>query len=286
MNVNKVKHLAQLIIDLQSTERKFYLVFTTVAFAFLFVIVFEPFGIHTDGSKNADDIFVEISIAMVVAFATLLISQFALRDLFRIKAFTIFSSILWFVFESVLVAAAWTLLDVIQNNSTENLFEHGVNNLLLFILITFIPYSLYISYIVITDRFKQLKTDKLANPNQSQQNRTFSIPDENAKTQLLVNEYNLLYIQSADNYLEVLYLKDNAVDKTLIRNSIKAVEGIFEGSSVLRCHRSFIVNTAQIELAKKEGSGYLLHLKHVTDRPIPVSKSYQSEIRKVLANQP
>ncbi len=283
MKIEKTKQLFQKNINLQSSERKFYLVFAMIAFAFVFVHIFEPFGIYINHSSTAEDIFVEISIAMFVAFVVLLVSQFALRELFKIRNFSVTTAILWFGFEAILVASAWTLLDIIEHNSAQNTLEYWTTNLIFYILVMFIPYSLYLIYIAVIDRFKELKSVNETKPTSTNEVREFTITDETSKTHLTLTENNLLYIQSANNYLEIHYLKEGLPNKQLIRNSIKAIEAIFADSKVIRCHRSFMVNTAQIELAKKAGSSYQLQLKKLENTQIPVSKSYQSELKKYLS---
>ncbi len=282
MNTDKLKNIKRIIINLQSTERKFYLVFTMVVFAFVFVHIFEPFGMYINHSSTTEDIFVEISIAMIVAFVVLLVSQFALRELFKIKKISVITAILWFGFEAILVASAWTLLYIIEHNSVQNILEDWTTNLLFYILVMLIPYSLYLIYIAVTDRFKELKSAQEKKQTSTNEVREFTITDETSKTHLTLNENNLLYIQSANNYLEIHYLKEGVPNNQLIRNSIKAIETIFAGSKIIRCHRSFMVNTSQIELAKKAGSSYQLQLKKLENIQIPVSKSYQSELKKYL----
>ncbi len=281
--MGKTKQLFQKTINLQSSKRKFYLVFAMVAFAFVFVHVFEPFGIYINHSSTAEDIFVEISIAMLVAFVVLLVSQFALRELFKIKIFSIITAILWFGLEAILVASSWTLLDIIKNNSVHHIFENWTTNLILYALLMLIPYSLYLIYIAVIDKFKELKSVNETKQTSTNEVREFTITDETSKTHLTLNENNLLYIQSANNYLEIHFLKEGLPNKQLIRNSIKAIETIFTYSKIIRCHRSFMVNTSQIELAKKVGSSYQLQLKKLENIQIPVSKSYQSELKKCLS---
>ncbi len=279
----KPDYIKQITINLQSTERKFYLVFAMVAFAFVFVHIFEPFGIYINHSSTAENVFIEISIAMIVAFVVLLVSQFALRELFKVKVFSVSTALLWFVFEAILVASAWTLLHIIEHNSVQNIFENWTTNLLFYILVMFIPYSLYLIYIAVIDRFKELKLAQETKQTSTNEVREFTITDETSKTHLTLTENNLLYIQSANNYLEIHYLKEGLPNKQLIRNSIKAIEAIFTGSKIIRCHRSFMVNTSQIELAKKVGSSYQLQLKNLENTQISVSKSYHSELKKHLS---
>ena len=58
---------------------------------------------------------------------------------------------------------------------------------------------------------------------------------------------NILYIESADNYIEVYYLDEGHVKTVLIRNTLKTIDSIFKNSSLKRCHRSYMVNIDRIK---------------------------------------
>ena len=57
---------------------------------------------------------------------------------------------------------------------------------------------------------------------------------------LSIKHSNLLYIESADNYVQIWYLNKGVVTKFMLRNTLKAMEETFEGTNVLRCHRSYM----------------------------------------------
>ncbi len=146
----------------------------------------------------------------------------------------------------------------------------------------FLPYFLYINYVYNKDVIKRLEHDNLTNTPKDKLIQNITIKDENDSIKLLLITEDLLFIQSADNYVEVNFMKEGLVTKTLLRNSIKKLEPIFVNSSIMRCHRSYIVNTENVAYAKKTLTGFDLKLNHVSKLTIPVSKSYISEFRKFL----
>jgi len=279
--LSSLKSHIQAEIDLSSKKRRLHLVLFSVIFSFFFVNIFEPFGFYNNESITQGEVFVEIAIAMLAALVMLLLSQFALREIFNIKRFVFSTLIAWFFLEALLVTATWILLEYIEDGAIASMSTTLINNFLQYVLIFFIPYFLYAGYVYLTD--KATASQQFASGQQESIKNEFVITDENNKTQLIVQLENLLFAQSADNYVEVHYLKDGVVEKQLIRNSIKQIESVFDQSPVIRCHRSYIVNTTQIELAKKTSSGYKLRLKHTEFGEIPVSKSYMSELAKFLA---
>lgn len=97
---------------------------------------------------------------------------------------------------------------------------------------------------------------------------------ENGKDVLQLNFADLLYIESADNYCEVVFLKNNAVTKHLIRASLKLLESQIKFSFIIRCHRSYIVNLKQVEHIKGNAQGYKMDFKYGPPYTVPVSRNY------------
>jgi DNA-binding LytR/AlgR family response regulator len=144
----------------------------------------------------------------------------------------------------------------------------------------FPPYFFYVGYIHIKDVIKNLESERIANQPIDIPLQNITIKDENEIVKLILKTEDLLFIQSADNYVEVNFLENGVLSKSLLRNSIKKLETTFINTSIVRCHRSFIVNTHNIVLSKKTSSGFNLILNQVSELTIPVSKSYISEINK------
>jgi hypothetical protein len=276
--LKQIRKYIQTDIDINSTNRKFYLVAFSVFTAFIFLNFFEPFGLYYNESISQEEVFIELSIAMTLAFVVLLLSQFVIRVLFKLNKFNIVSLFFWFLLEAVLVASVWLVFEVLDRDFTGNLLTVWFDNLLAYILIMILPYFLYVSYIHIKDVIKKLEIE-----NKSELNyiKDISLKDENEIVKLVLKTENLLFIQSADNYVEVNFIENGTVTKTLLRNSIKNLETTFINTPIIRCHRSFIVNTNNIELAKKTSSGFKLKLNQVSELTIPVSKSYISEFNKL-----
>ncbi|WP_027076310.1 LytR/AlgR family response regulator transcription factor [Maribacter antarcticus] len=279
--MKRIRKYIQSDIDLNSTNRKFYLVAFTVFTAFVFLNFFEPFGLYYEGSITKEDVFIELFIAMTLAFVVLLLSQFVIRVLFNINRFTVISLFFWFLLEAVFVASIWFVFEVLDKDFIGNLITVWFDNLLAYVLIMFPPYFLYVSYIHIKDVIKNLENENITNKSVEKILPDITLKDENEIVKLVLKTENLLFIQAADNYVEVNFLENGVLSKSLLRNSIKKLEPTFMNTPIIRCHRSFIVNTSNIELAKRTSSGFNLKLNQVSELTIPISKSYISEFNKV-----
>jgi hypothetical protein len=278
--LKRIRRYIQSDIDINSTNRKFYLVAFSVFTAFVFLNFFEPFGLYYEGSITKEDVFIELFIAMTLAFVVLLLSQFVVRVLFKLNRFTIISLFLWFLLEAVFVASVWFVFEVLEKDFTGNIITVWFENLLAYLLIMFPPYFLFVSYIHIKDVIKNLENENSTHKSIEKIVPDITLKDENEIVKLVLKTQNLLFIQAADNYVEVNFLENGVLSKSLLRNSIKKLEPTFMDTPIIRCHRSFIVNTNNIELAKKTSSGFSLKLIQTSELTIPVSKSYISEFNK------
>lgn len=95
---------------------------------------------------------------------------------------------------------------------------------------------------------------------------------ENRKEHFQLRPENLLYIKSADNYVEIFHRNNQFVDKRLLRKSLKTIEVDYSMKNILkRCHRSYLVNPSNIDNIHKTATKIELN---INGDKIPVSKKY------------
>ncbi len=107
------------------------------------------------------------------------------------------------------------------------------------------------------------------------------IPTENKEEDFEVEADNLLYIQAADNYLEIIFLENQSISKKLIRNTLKSISEIVEKDfpQFFRCHKSYLINLHQVKHISGNAQGYKLHLFY-GEELIPVSRKNNSIIKQ------
>lgn len=84
---------------------------------------------------------------------------------------------------------------------------------------------------------------------------------------------DVLYIEAADNYVSVYFMKNGRLSKELLRNTLKNTEKNLSGKGFQKCHRSYLVNTRKVTGWKKSGRNYLL-LFGAACQSVPVSRLY------------
>ena len=107
--------------------------------------------------------------------------------------------------------------------------------------------------------------------------------DEQKRLKLVVSSEAVLYIEAEENYVHIVHLDGGRVKDFELRSSMRALEEILQRHGLVRCHRSYFVNAAHVELLKKDANGYALaQLDQEGAKGIPVSKKYYDSIVALL----
>ena len=109
-------------------------------------------------------------------------------------------------------------------------------------------------------------------------NGIIRITPETTKSDMLeLDLADFLFAVSDNNYTTVFYLKKNKLENQLLRLSLKNLEYQLKAfNTMIRCHRSYIVNKSRIK--KFSGNARSLNLElEGYDKPIPVSRSFPKE---------
>jgi len=113
-------------------------------------------------------------------------------------------------------------------------------------------------------------------------NKSIEFISETGAENLTLLIAEIIFIQSADNYVEIVYMDADSFKKTLIRNTLKNIElQIKPYSNFIRCHRSCIVNMHFIEKLHQDYSSHWITIKGYQER-IPVSRQYLLKLREAL----
>jgi DNA-binding LytR/AlgR family response regulator len=113
-------------------------------------------------------------------------------------------------------------------------------------------------------------------------NKTIDIISENSTETFSLLIAEVVFVRSADNYVEIVYKEGEHFKKKLIRNTLKNIEQqIKQYSNFIRCHRICIVNLYFIEKLNKNYSSHWLTIKGFEEQ-IPVSRQYLLKLKESL----
>lgn len=117
-------------------------------------------------------------------------------------------------------------------------------------------------------------------------NETLQISTASKTEHLTLDPHSFVYAESEGNYLMVYQICNNKLAKKLVRMTITDFEKIFKDhSSIIRVHRSFIINIRYIRRAEGNTKGYTLTMEQ-GDTRIPVSRANSSRFAELYKSYP
>lgn len=271
---------------LEITRFKILYSFGIWIFCYLFLYIFEPFGLY-----NLSGLY-KLKLISLYVFSGLLISVihlFWLQNII-IKKYTLRNTILWISWITFLTSISSSIINDITSNQGHFHIVGFIIYMGIIFGITIIPMSLLILGHYIYTIKKQIKITSQINRKILEEDaipictETITIVASNKRENVSLQINDFLYISSADNYIDVYYLEGNAIKHNLLRNTLNNAEKqVSNSKSIHRCHKSYIVNIGVIDSVLGNASGYKLKLKE-TDKLIPVSNKYREDFFKVLKN--
>lgn len=262
---------------LDKKEDRYLLIIVVFVFSVIFLNIFQPFNISRWYSDLGFIQFLRLSSYGFVIAIVFLFTQFPLRKIFNLQEFKIKSYLFWLVIEIALINLVYIFL---YGNPIGNFMNDLGFSLKYTLLSIWLPYSfaiLIVYYKNQRDEITSLKT----NATKPTEKRLIVFKDENGKIKFSVQSKDLLLLESTDNYVSVFYILENKVQRKLLRNSLKNMEEILKENDIVRCHRSFMVNPANVEFMQKDGKKLNIKIKHF-DKSIPVSEKYSSPFLSFL----
>ena len=89
---------------------------------------------------------------------------------------------------------------------------------------------------------------------------------------------SFLFASAEGNYCTLFFLENQQLQRKLLRLNMKNLEGQFQAyPSVIRCHRSYLINKEKIRQMKGNARSLILKLEGYQGE-IPVSRAYSKEM--------
>ncbi|MES2516348.1 MAG: LytTR family DNA-binding domain-containing protein [Bacteroidota bacterium] len=275
--------------------KEVYSNFIIACFVSLFLIVFEPFGIsiwETNHKLLKLIGFGCVSFISILLFR--LISHFLIKKNKPEETWTVWKEIVALTLVVVVIAFGnlcySNFIRISHFGFKELSFALIATSLLAFFPITANITLKYNRFVILNQKdaalmetevmeFQQRQVvDILAKELPRTELKMLSLLSENEKEKIELEPDRLFYIESADNYSNIVYFKDQKVVKHLIRGSLKRIEAQIDIPHIIRCHRSYIVNLKQIEHIKGNAQGYKIEFKKELSDTVSVSRNYSKTL--------
>ena len=284
------------------TEKKniVSLIIFTTAFALVFINIYAPFGIRTFLRINPDwelmgikefitlnrewELLIMSSAITLTGVLVVVIRRVIMYHKVKKGArLSVLHYIEWVGVEILSMALFYTLYEMFFIPEHRPIFMAFRKSLLNTSLVLLLPYALMWLYFSWRDKDKQLQA--LTNPSETVSPKIM-IPfkDEKGVLRISLKPSDLLYLQGSDNYITLHYNTPSKPSKFLLRSTLKKLEGDLDNTSIIRCHRSYMVNIEKVKVVRKDKDGLILDLDSASPIEIPVSRTYMNDVLQAFGH--
>ena len=244
-------------------------------FIFLFLFIFRPFGLSQIIPLKL--LLVTLGFGLVTIFV-LFIYKYLLDPVFIKGNWTFGKSILWDILVASSIGSA-NYFYVIMIFPQEFLLKYLLYFIWTAILVGIIPVT--IGYIVAFNRIYKTALEKVAVvPSDILWKSEVVIKAGNPKNEFKCNPKHIIYVCSNDNYVTIVTIKGESIEKTTLRGTLKSTESELKNNNrFMRCHKCFIVNLDFVDRITGHKQNMKIKLLP-SGTEIPVSRSKAVMINK------
>ena len=250
---------------------------------FCFLYVFRPFTISFLEEKYVFEYTFGISLTVFLGSSYMLfVPPLLFKDYFDEDHWTIGKNIL-LLFISLFINGTilWYLVCIYRTNLGLEPIKYPV-----FLAYTYLSGAFPIFLIIVINEKKaRLKREKKAEviseltnlkPKEVFEKKVIIYAD-NQKEFLKISIDNLVYITSQGNYASFFSIKNNDLKEEILRVTLtKVMNELSDYKTIIRCHKSYIINSKYIKKISGNARGYLIDTD-ILPFQIPVSRSFSKE---------
>jgi hypothetical protein len=289
MNTDQIINVSTIRRFLVRTDTVSFFLILGLLFAVFVVVFFQPQTVLTYTSQTGPfSHFVQLTLMSTAGYLIVAVSRTVLLFYGKHKKLSLLAMLLWLAIELVVCVAVTTVVAWLVGGLGPLKLAPLAGEILLgyfgvFLLPTIISFQSFRIYDLRQENVRlHRRLLESADAQFATGEQKINFYDKGGRLAMSTRADNVLYIEAADNYANIHYLNENKEDTFILHNSLKEIEKDYQGSGLIRCHRGYMVNVANVKLMRKEKGGLLLEL-NVTTRTIPVSKSYVSQVMRIFS---
>ncbi|MCG6191093.1 LytR/AlgR family response regulator transcription factor [Maribellus maritimus] len=268
--------------------KKYFKIYLAISISvFLFIMFFQPFPSHKFESENKN-LFIA-GYGLIIFIIQLIVQIIFQRHLLRNNTDEEYNPLLnslYYFSQVALTSLAFVFYTRYVGNT-------GItfNIVLRVIVISLsVPVTIHLKSIFSSmhEKYKNLleekiiMQDKLKQFSESYANKFVELNSENESDNIRIQVSEIIFVKSADNYVEVGFRDGGEFRKKMIRNTLKNIEKqLKEFKNFVRTHRSCIVNIQYIDKLNKNFNTYWLTLID-TKETVPVSRQYLMAVKDLF----
>ncbi|MBR1516968.1 MAG: LytTR family transcriptional regulator [Bacteroidales bacterium] len=260
-----------------------FVIFVTV-FAILFAVLYAPtYGYDTSFWHEHDELFIPILAAIVLV--TLVLSRTIMFFVARHSMLSKSEFLVWNMLEWLISCLFCDLFMCLYMH--KGYFEILLPVLMIGFSVAIFPYAIAWLQITIMESNASLldtqQTLEKLRRGISQVDEVVQFFDEKNTAKLLVDLNTVYSVESAGNYVNIVYEDNEKIQRFSLRNSMKGVEEVCEKHGLVRCHRSYYINLRKVKLIRKDSTGSYAVLQRPGLSDIPISKPYAAQVAQLFS---
>jgi len=251
-------------------------------FALIFINIYSPFNAESWFDAAKPEFFLYSSLYILAGMLVIVFSRLIFFGITQKTRINFLIYILWNLLEVIILALAYTLMDVYMLHNEINIFEQYIKLLFVTMFVLAIPYSLSYLYYSWQDQKRMLQELSKVTSSEYSTKNMINFYDETDKLRFSLNAVDVLYVESTDNYVTVFVEDKDRIKRIMLRNTMKRLEKELEKTLIRRCHRSFMVNFKNVKMVRLSGTNLFIYLKASEEIKIPVSRTYAEKVHETI----
>lgn len=262
------------------------ILFTTV-YSLVFINIFRPFNSETwIPNESSTNYMMYSSLMVLVGMVVVSLSRTIMGIVAKKVQFTYPDYVIWLVSDALIVSVFYVFIaykvgfvDNFLNDNPEmttweaiySIFWKSTANTVWMLLIPYTVSLLFLDNQYLKNTIKELGT-------KTSDSNIVHFKDEKGEIRLSISIENVLYAESADNYVIIKYINNDKLVDFFLRTNLKKLSDDMRDTPIQRCHRSFMINLLHVTSLTKDQTEFMIQFDTTSIKDITVSKTYQESI--------
>lgn len=254
----------------------------------LFVTIFKPSIGWSDGWSESWGASASLCLPIIAAIelVSVLISRCALCFLPLSRSLSRTEYLIWLILELIVTSL---FVDLFLSIFLQKpYFDLLPSTMLSNICLNIIPYVIFWIALLMQEQSMQLakaeqELMELRKGVERSEAGMIRFNDEKGNTKLVVSASRVISLESAGNYVIILYHDNGKLVRYSLRNTLKGIEKVCNANGLVRCHRSYFVNLSKIKIIRRTSEGVYAEMDVPNVGNIPVSKTYAPELLQLFS---
>lgn len=265
--------------DLKQNTKLIFLISLVI---FLILYFFQPFDLNLISTEDKYFLIGGLIVVVFLALSiNLLLMPAFLSQTSLFKDWNVLKEIIWNIWIMFTIVVGYYIYFRMTGSFYFSFFV-----LIKVLIISAIPVSISIPYnrnrLLRKHLHSALELNKHLEEKSNPKPKIVHLKSDYEKDDLYVDIDSMLFIRSANNYVEVFWEGKNEVHSKMVRCTLQHAEKTFSDFPyIFKCHRTYIVNINQVRKVEGSSQGYIIYVG--TDHhKVLVSRTYIPKFKELF----